>query len=244
MLRSIFAILILSGSFFIPTSANAEMYKWKTVGANPYEGSMEWALQRSGFSRLTNEKLRLEMESGNGIINAICGGEVIKFTTFGKDGIRYNVLADWEKTECYTTTEYSVVNGNYSYTLMYVWKCGNWSGKSVEIVEDDEIRPIVKIQKDNLVSLSYDGNSSILPTTPTPDVSDTSSDGNISITSTSTSISNTNAQGNPGNDNPTGNGGESPNGSDFGGGSKGKGDVNGSNGKGKGGGKGGKGKSK
>ena len=224
MSRYIIAVLLL---LCFTTPANAEIFKWKTVGASPYTGTVDWVLnQRSGFSQKTNEMLRKEIAADNGTVGKLCGGENIQFTTFGNDGIKYDVLTDWDKEVCYTTTEYSVVNGNYLYTLMHVWKCDDWSGKRVEVAEEAILASLKPQQKST--SAFGDGSNS------------TSSDIGGSTTSNDAS-----SLGNPGNHKAVGSAGESPNGQDFGDGATGQGDVNGGGNNGNGGngkGNGGKGK--
>lgn len=130
------ASLFVLAAFVAVTAASAVQaeYRWKTVGGNPYRGSPEWAITNSGYPSEAQEALLAELNVGRRRDGRICGGDQFDFVTFGKNGIKYEVVADWSATRCYAVDQYTAEVGDAHYTLILVWKCGNWGGQTARMV--------------------------------------------------------------------------------------------------------------
>lgn len=244
--RLIVFMILLFGVFVLSPAAYAD-YQWPAVGENPYKGDAEWALQRSSFPHYVNELLRKEIVNGNGVDGKVCGGESLKFVTFGNNGVRYDVLTDWDKTKCYATTEYSVVAGNYSYSFFIVWACGNWAGRVKEVKKEElpplpepqEITPVMSPPaKPTKECLDYKYPCRDEGETEKPDSSTPPNNGmpppddgdEPTPPDDDTPPPDEGQPGNPGNDKPVGGAGEAPpngNGEGFGDGERGKSDTKG-----------------
>lgn len=126
--------LLILFCIMLASPSNAE-YRWKVVGGNPYKGTTEWAIGNSGWPDPIQMALLVEFLADRLKDGKICGGTTLDFVTFGNKGIEKNVYTDWSAKKCYATTEYSAIYEGTIYTLVNIWKCGNWGGYSIKDVE-------------------------------------------------------------------------------------------------------------
>lgn len=128
----IFLLMFFCIALASPSSAE---YRWKVVGGNPYNGTIGWAIGNSGWPENVQMALLVEFHADRLKDGKICGGMVLDFVTFGDSGVENNVYTDWSVDKCYATTEYPVLYNGVTYTLVNIWKCGNWGGYSIRNIE-------------------------------------------------------------------------------------------------------------
>ena len=131
----VFLVLFFCTVLVSPGSAE---YRWKVVGSNPYNGTTEWAIGNSGWPDNAQLDLLVAFLLDRSKNGQICGGMTLDFVTFVDNGIKNNVYTDWPMNRCYATTEYSILYEDVTYTLVKVWKCGNWGGYSVKDIKETQ----------------------------------------------------------------------------------------------------------
>ena len=121
---------------------------WRRVGADPYRGTAEWAIDHFDIPASVKEVVLRNIVSNNFQWVNVENNQELGAVTFGKNKIRKNVLTKWDETKNYSAKDYGV--GDYVVARV-VW-CQNmvwWKKQSAppeipqkkETPKEPEIEP-------------------------------------------------------------------------------------------------------
>jgi LysM repeat protein len=103
---------------------------WKRVGADPYQGTAEWAIDHFDIPVSVKEATLRNIATGNFQWVNVENGQKLGSVTFGKNRIATNVLTEWGKNQEYAARNFGVGD----YVVARVLWCGNfvwWKKQSV-----------------------------------------------------------------------------------------------------------------
>ncbi len=93
------------------------------VGANPYQGTWQWALDNFNLPEPIKQKIRQNIQEDKFKWFRLASGQQISQMVSGQGQILNQLVSQWDRAQLYAAKDYGV--DGYHYLL--ILKCGNWA---------------------------------------------------------------------------------------------------------------------